>query len=155
MSRRSASTKKRSTIHSVRFDTGDGFGSTNTKIRKFTTSTTTGTGHGMVATNSATLGYYVTLNKKGIYLISYQDDSTTNNNDKAISYNISGAEFTTNAGSLGASVLLSLGTSHLDGTDMGTMFFCGYLEGGTVVYPHGDGNQNKTSNVFFEVVRIM
>jgi hypothetical protein len=141
MSRRSTGTKKRSNVHSVRFDTGDGFGSTNTKIRKFTT--------------SSTLGYYVTLNKKGIYLISYQDDSTTNNNDKAISYNISGAEFTTNAGSLGASVLLSLGTSHLDGTDMGTMFFCGYLEGGTVVYPHGDGNQNKTSNVFFEVVRIM
>jgi len=154
MSRRSLGVKKRSEKASIRFDTGSGFGSTNTYIRTFTTKTEYGTNRGMVATTSSTLGWYVTITKRGMYWIQYQDDSTTNNNHRGISKNLSGSQLTADPNGISNANRLVASTGHLDGTDMTAMGFCGYFESGDTIWPHGNAQQNKTTNVYFEVVRL-
>ena len=56
----------------VRVNTANGYGSTNTKIRRFTT-TVTNQGTDITYTDSATLGASFTINTNGVYAISYSD----------------------------------------------------------------------------------
>jgi hypothetical protein len=57
---------------SVRVGTGNGFGSTNTSVRRFS-NTYDNFGTDITYTDSATLGGYFTINKDGIYEISYTE----------------------------------------------------------------------------------
>jgi hypothetical protein len=57
----------------IRLDTGNGHGSTNTKIRRFTNSVVTGTD--ITYADSAANGMSLTINVDGIYSISYTDGS--------------------------------------------------------------------------------
>lgn len=56
----------------LRLDTANGFGSTNTVIGRFTT-TTLSSGTAMTAADSATLGGSVTINEDGLYNITAID----------------------------------------------------------------------------------
>jgi hypothetical protein len=56
----------------VRLNTVNGFGSTNTMIRRFT-NTTINTGTDITYADSATLGATFTINTAGVYAISYSD----------------------------------------------------------------------------------
>ena len=56
----------------VHVDIGNGFGSTNIKIRRFTT-VVTNTGSDITYADSATLGGSFTINTDGIYAITYTD----------------------------------------------------------------------------------
>lgn len=56
----------------IRLNTGNGFGSTNTKIRRFTTTVQT-VGSDITYADSATLGATFTINRAGVYSISFTD----------------------------------------------------------------------------------
>lgn len=56
----------------VRLNTANGYGSTNTVIRRFT-NTVTNQGADITYTDSATLGATFTINTNGVYAISYSD----------------------------------------------------------------------------------
>ena len=58
--------------HSVIVNTGNGHGSTNTKIRRFTT-TLGSVGTAITYAGSATLGDSFTINESGLYAITYSD----------------------------------------------------------------------------------
>src|SRR5574343_66244 len=56
----------------VRLNTANGYGSTNTKIRRFT-NVVTNQGSDITYTDSATLGASFTINTAGVYAVSYGD----------------------------------------------------------------------------------
>ena len=56
----------------VRLNTANGYGSTNTKIRRFT-NVVTNQGTDITYADSATLGASFTINTNGVYAISYSD----------------------------------------------------------------------------------
>lgn len=60
----------------VRLNTANGNGSTNTKIRRFL-NTALNQGGDITYVDSATLGASFTINKSGVYAISYSDQYTT------------------------------------------------------------------------------
>ena len=62
----------------VRLNTGNGFGSTNTAIRRFT-NVVTNQGNDITYADSATLGASFTINTPGVYSISYTDSLSTQN----------------------------------------------------------------------------
>jgi hypothetical protein len=59
----------------VRLNTGNGYGSTSTKIRRFTT-TVTNQGGDITYADSATLGGSFTINTSGVYSVTYSDTFT-------------------------------------------------------------------------------
>lgn len=65
-------TRAYSTLTKIRLNTGNGFGSTNTTIRRFST-TVVNTGTGITYADSSTLGATFTVTEAGIYSISYSD----------------------------------------------------------------------------------
>lgn len=69
----------------VRADTGNGYGSTNNKVRRFTNFVTVGTA--ITAADSATLGTTFTINENGVYAFCYCDFTSGAASDFGISYN--------------------------------------------------------------------
>ena len=74
--------------HEVTVHTGNGYGSTNTKIRRFTTALVN-TGTAITYADSATLGATFTINETGIYSIIRHDGNAAINAQLGISVNTS------------------------------------------------------------------
>ena len=70
----------------VRLFTGNGFGSTNTKIRRFATIQVYG-GTDITITQSSTLGDSFTLNNPGVYAITYGDEGNTGSPQQGLTLN--------------------------------------------------------------------
>jgi hypothetical protein len=93
-------------------DTGNGYGSTNTKIRRFTNSTTVGSD--ITYADSATNGGSFTINTAGIYQVTYVDfPATTTQGDVGISVNSN--QLTTAIGSITKANRLAHGTTNNGG----------------------------------------
>lgn len=134
----------------VRVNTANGYGSTNTKIRRFT-NVVTNQGTDITYADSATLGASFTINTNGVYAIGFTDNFT------AASWggiSINTASPNTNASSLPASELLSLVTNQ---ANWGMTNSCTlYLASGAVVRPHTDGAAVGTASngVLFTITRV-
>lgn len=63
--------------HEVTVHTGNGYGSTNTKIRRYTTALVN-TGTAITYTDSATLGATFTINETGVYAMTVMEDTGAN-----------------------------------------------------------------------------
>lgn len=74
--------------HEIVVHTGNGYGSTNTKIRRFTT-TMTSTGTAITYADSAANGGSFTINEAGLYSLHYSDQSTSSNVNAGVSLNSS------------------------------------------------------------------
>lgn len=123
----------------VRVDTGNGHGSTNTKIRRFTNFVTTGTA--ITGVDSATLGSTFTINRAGVYSISYTDEISASSSDVGLSLN--SANLATSITSLTAAERLiqtSLATGNR--TNCGVTIRCNV---GDVIRAHTDGAPNDTT----------
>ncbi len=72
----------------IYLDTGNGYGSTNTAVRRYT-NTQVSTGTDLTYTDSATLGGSVTINTTGLYTICSQDDDTGSSWNSGITINSS------------------------------------------------------------------
>jgi hypothetical protein len=70
----------------IRLNTANGYGSTNTNIRRFTT-TVVSQGTDITYADSATLGASFTINANGVYSITFQDNFNTANSEYGVSLN--------------------------------------------------------------------
>lgn len=138
--------------HSVFITTGNGHGSTNNKIRRFTT-TQSSSGSAITYADSATLGATFTINTAGLYAITYADGSTSASQNFGVSLNSS---------QLTSDIVLvtaanRLGMTYNVGAGLGNVLtFVAQLAAGDVLRPHDAGSNNDASAAgsYFSVRKI-
>lgn len=135
----------------VRLNTANGYGSTNTKIRRFT-NTVTNTGSDITYADSATLGASFTINTNGVYAISYSDTFAT---AQHIGISLNTSAPTTNLDAIPVSEVLSEITT-AGGASAGAASWVGYLPAGSVVRAHNAGAavSSPANSVQFTITRV-
>lgn len=135
----------------VRLNTANGYGSTNTAIRRFT-NIVTNQGTDITYTDSATLGGTFTINTAGVYSISYSDQGVVAA-DFGLSLNSS--QLTAAIGSIAVSDVLIMGTT--PGASLNIpMAVSMYLAAGSIIRAHTNSaavgtSPNKTA---FTITRV-
>lgn len=130
--------------------TANGYGSTNNKIRRFTT-TLTSVGTAITYADSATLGASFTINDTGVYSVQYYDGRSVGSTDWGISVNsaqlttaITGINIANRAAIVGAA-----------GSAFASCSRTLKLSAGDVVRPHTDGVSDlTTAQVLFSIRKI-
>jgi len=118
----------------VRLNTANGYGSTNTKIRRFTT-TVNSAGVDITYADSATLGGTFTINTNGVYSVSYCDQFTA---AATLGLSIDSTQLTTNIQSVTAVNVLSICTT-TGGNVAEVALATFYAAAASVVRAHTDG----------------
>ena len=118
----------------VRLNTANGYGSTNTKIRRFTT-VVTNQGSDITYADSATLGASFTINTNGVYSVCYSDQFTSAG---WVGLSLNTAAPTTSMPTISASEILVSATSST-AAGAGVASWVGYLAAGAIVRAHTDG----------------
>lgn len=132
--------------HEVIVHTGNGYGSTNTKIRRFTT-ILQNVGSSITYADSATLGGSFTINDTGVYAMYYQD---VGQDVHAITRNATG---TANPSLTNTSQLLAV--SSTTGTANKSVSRVAKLTAGDVVRAHTNGGStDTTAAVLFSIRRL-
>lgn len=119
----------------VRLNTANGYGSTNTMIRRFT-NVVTNQGSDITYADSATLGASFTINTAGVYAISYGDVATG-----AANFGISrnSTQLTTAVSNITAADRMMQVTT--PATDQASaMSVTAYLSAGDVIRPHTEAS---------------
>ncbi len=132
--------------------TGAGHGSTNTKIRRIETAVRS-VGASISVTQSATLGTSMTINKDGLYEISYCDDCAS----ATIGISLNSTQLTTSIRSITAADRISGIASGVGVNVQATVTVTKWLKAGDVVRPHvgDDGNPTATDPwIIFKVTRL-
>lgn len=127
-------------VHSVHLTTGNGYGSTNTKIRRYTT-TQENVGTALTYADSATLGASITVNVTGLYEISMKDYHSSGSANIGASKN--SAQLTTDVQSITAADRLLIGLISTGTAPLQTRTV--WLTAGDVVRPHMGGSLPDTS----------
>lgn len=135
----------------VRLNTANGFGSTNTKIRRFT-NVITNQGSDITYADSATLGASFTINTSGIYGISYTDQFS---GASYMGVSLNTTQPTVAIFSLTASEIVCGGQAPA----ANTVGHCGaqiYLPAGSVIRAHDDivGSGTVTNATQFLITRL-
>lgn len=91
-----------STINSIKVHSGNGYGSVNNKIRRFST-VQWSYGDAITYTDSATSGAYFDINRDGIYAIAYNDQANTTHSFGA---SVNSIELTTSIASINVANML-------------------------------------------------
>lgn len=137
----------------VRLQDGNGHGSTNTKIRRFST-TVTNTGSDITYSDSATNGASFTINTSGVYCFSYTEEG--NAGAPLFGLSLNSASLTTDLNAITESEILTLGNVGT-GNDRKAQTWCGLLSASDVVRPHtnnGGGNSFVDNINNFTAVRV-
>ena len=116
----------------VRLNTANGYGSTNTAIRRFT-NTVTNQGSDITYADSATLGASFTINTNGVYAITYTDCFTGVGSFHGIS--VDSNQLTTSVATITAANRLTV-MGDPTGNYGGPASWTGYLTAGQVIRPH-------------------
>lgn len=130
--------------HCVTVHTGNGHGSTNTMIRRFTT-TMTNTGTAITYADSSTLGATFTINEPGSYEIHYYDAKITTSSYAGISLNSS--QLTTAIYSINTANRLTYGFSTNGNTPL-PMTRIVKLAANDVIRAHTDAQQDAAGAAF-------
>jgi hypothetical protein len=140
-----------SSYSSIWVHTANGYGSTNTMIRRFTT-VQQNIGTDITYTDSATLGALFTINASGIYAISFSDQFNAGTS-AGISLNTTTP--TTSIGSIAANERLSRDTSPAADTGADSSVIL-YLAAGSLIRPHTAGVPSGTvpACTKFNIVRV-
>lgn len=118
---------------SVQLNTANGFGSTNTVIRRFS-NTVDNFGTSVTYTDSATAGSSFLINEDGIYEISYTDNNTT---ASVIGLSRNSTQLTTAINSI--SVANRLAESSVNVNSVDNVCWTGYLTKNDIIRPHSTG----------------
>ncbi len=137
---RSGLTPATATLGKVRVATGNGYGSTNTMIRRFST-TIDSVGSDITYADSATLGGSFTINTSGIYSISYNDRFSVGS---SIGISKNSASLTTNIVLISQAQRLIF-TSCSAANITATIPLTSYFAAGDVLRAHGDGATEGSS----------
>lgn len=132
---------------SVVVDTGNGHGSTDNKIRRFTNSTTKGTA--ITHATSAANGDTFTINEDGMYAIIYTDIYSGNANYMGISINSN--QLTTIIESITAANVAVIGSS-VAANRPGTVTLIKRFSVGDILRAHDEGNMDSTSAVTSKLI---
>jgi hypothetical protein len=136
--------------HSVFLTSGNGHGSTNTKIRRFTT-TQSSSGTAITYADSATLGATFTINTPGIYMVHYSDSAATAQN---AGVSLNSAQLTTAVVSITAANRLGMMVNAAGVNN--TITVIARLAAGDVLRAHTGGTHNDTAaeTSYFNIRRI-
>lgn len=134
----------------VRLHTGNGYGSSNTRIRRFTT-TVDNIGSAITLADSSTLGATFTINEDGVYYVTFGDTSSTGAINVGISLNSS--QLTTNI------ELITVADRLTSTTSGGSTFeviasWAGVLSQDDVIRAHGDSFADGTANTNFTITKL-
>jgi len=133
----------------VRVNTANGYGSTNTVIKRYTT-TVTNQGSDITYADSATLGASFTINTAGVYSISGNVIAAATS---SLGASLNSSQLTTAIGSITAADRLIVGYG--GGGNPGTFSVSVYLPAGSVIRPHADANASSSAALEnFTVTRI-
>jgi len=119
----------------VRLNTSNGYGSTNTAIRRFTT-TVSNQGSDITYADSATLGASFTINTNGVYSISYTE---LFNAAYSFGISINSTQRTTSIVSITTADRLCMATTFA-ADSANTIGISLYLPSGSVIRPHTAGS---------------
>ena len=132
--------------------TANGYGSTNTVIRRFS-NVVTNQGTDITYADSATLGASFTINTSGVYSVSYTDQF---NASSATGVSLNTTQPSASIQALtNASEIIATSRSAASGNAINCAATL-YLPSGSVVRPHtiGDASGGNTSNCVFTIVRV-
>lgn len=125
----------------IRVDTANGFGSTNTKIRRFT-NVRQAVGSDITFSDSATLGSYFTVNSAGTYSFSYSENFSA---AAAMGLSLNSTQLTTDVTTITDTDRLAIETSDTAGRSI-SCSWSGYLNAGDVIRAHTQGQAATTNN---------
>ena len=133
----------------VRLNTQNGYGSTNTKIRRFT-NIVDNVGTDITYADSATLGGTFTINANGVYSVSYGDAFSASAN---MGISINSTQLTTSIDSVAVTNVLSIATilSVSYGVVCSATF---YAAAASVIRAHTDGTAGTTTKANFTIARV-
>jgi len=115
----------------VRLNTANGYGSTNTAIRRFTT-VVTNQGTDITYADSATLGATFTINTSGVYAISRSDQF---NAAAGVGLSLNSSQLTTGINAIAVADVLVAASTAASASGVQTAW-TGYLTAGAVVRAH-------------------
>lgn len=139
------------TQHEVFLTTGNGHGSTNTKIRRFTSSVRNA-GTAITYADSAGNGASFTINEDGYYAITYIDKVS---NTESAGVSLNSAELTTSIASITNATRVLFVEADNASTQFLTMACTTYLVAGDVIRPHTNGATTSTSTfVSFRISKV-
>ena len=130
--------------HSIIVHTANGYGSTNTKIRRYTT-TQTSVGTAITYADSATLGASFTINEDGFYTMTALDAGSAGSATHGISLNTTAP--TTNIQSIAVGERLGYVYTGIGGGSNTTVITV-YLSSGDVIRPHNNGTTGNVGAAF-------
>jgi len=128
---------------------GNGFGSTNTKIRRFS-NVNSNTGSAITYTDSATNGASFTINEKGIYAITFNDYGT---GTPQIGISQDSASLTTNIASIAATERVVFEHAPV-ANFVGGVSITAAFDAGVVLRPHTDGTATGTTFTAFRIIKV-
>ena len=131
----------------VRLNTANGYGSTNTGIRRWTT-IVTNQGADITYADSVTLGSTFTINTSGVYSLSYTDSFNAGGN-LAISRN---STLLTTIPSVLSEIAFEAAT--FGGSSRSCASGSMYLVAGDIIRAHGDTPTGATARQFFTITRV-
>jgi hypothetical protein len=138
------------TVSMVRVNTANGYGSTNTKIARFT-NVITNQGTDIIYADSATLGGSFTVNTNGVYAISHTPQL---NVAGWAGISLSTATPATAITSISANEMLVMGYS-TTAAGITPVAWTGYLTSGSVIRSHTDGAALSTGTANqFTITRV-
>lgn len=143
-------------VSMVRLNTANGYGSTNTKIRRFTnvvTNTGTDITYNEAASpgSSVTEGAKFTINTSGIYSISYSDNLAVANSQVGISLNTS--QPTIAIASINITDVLACSQCYAVNAQAGA-YWIGYLPSGSLIRAHTDGSATGATLALFTITKV-
>jgi len=138
-----------STQSTVRVDTTNGYGSTNTAIRRFT-NTRLNQGSDITYADSATAGASFTINTTGVYGITYSDSFASASN---LGISLNSTQLSTSILSITVTNIVTLLQTNASGS--GAVAATLYLTAGDVIRPHTTPNGTGVSVGFFTIVRVL
>ena len=130
--------------HEVVVNTGNGHGSTNTCIRRFTTAEVN-TGTDITYADSGTLGGSFTINRDGVYAITYIDVYASGQMVMGVSLN--SAALTTSIATISTATRIAYGAGSYAGNERAIATVTTRLSRGDVVRAHTDGASAVTNAV--------
>jgi hypothetical protein len=134
----------------IRLQSANGFGSTNTVIRRFS-NILTSIGSDVTYSDSATLGASFTINTPGVYSFTYSENGSGSTTQFGFSKN--STQLTTAIQSITDTDVLALTSINAAG-GKGLASWTGYLNAGDVIRPHQEGIAAASSgDVNFTVVK--
>lgn len=137
------------TLSEVHVRSGNGHGSTNTKIRRFSTEVTN-VGSAITYADSATDGASFTINETGIYIMNSSDSYSAGANNYGISLNSS--QLTTNIESITVADVVTRLYCSADSFGI-TCKALRFFSAGDVLRPHTDGNPDATGGKTYFYIR--